>query len=199
MTSVANPVGEVAVLGQQRECFAALVAAGVSYWAAAERAGFSRDYGWDLMQEPAVRQRVIDLASQPAELTRAGIEVELFQLRNRAAAGDLTDADRADIELRLKLALARAKFRGWIVDKKQVAGASIEFGRLDDIQDAGQYLDVLDPGARAAIEARVKALSERSKERTQRARLELAVPPAGEPSAGSCVEVLDLVADAERP
>ncbi len=167
-TSVANPVGEVAVLGQQRECFAALVAGGVSYRVAAERVGFSRDYGWDLMQEPAVRQRVTDLVQQPAELTRAGIEVELIQLRNRAAGGDLTDPDRADIELRLKLLLTHAKLRGWIVEKKQVARASIDFGRLNVegmLADIGPLLDALEPGARREIETRVKALGERRRGR----------------------------------
>jgi len=42
-------------------------------------------------------------------------------LRNRTAVGGLNDADRADIELRLRLLLAHAKLRGWIVDKKQVS------------------------------------------------------------------------------
>jgi hypothetical protein len=185
MTSVANPVGEVAVLGQQRECFAALVAGGVSYRVAAERVGFSRDYGWDLMQEPAVRQRVTDLVQQPVELIRAGLEVELIQLRNRAAGGDLTDADRADIELRLKLLLAHAKLRGWIVEKKQVARASIDLGRLslEDLQShVGQFLDVLEPGARREIELRVKALGER------RSRLKRALGPAVEAPAENSME-----------
>ena len=41
-------------------------------------------------------------------------------LRNRAANEDL-DEGRANVELRLKLAMTHAKLRGWIVEKKQVS------------------------------------------------------------------------------
>jgi hypothetical protein len=108
-------------------------------------------------------------------LIRAGIEVEMIQLRNRAAAGDLTEADRADIELRLKLLLAHAKLRGWIVDRKQIARASIDLGRLgleNMHAEIGPFLDALEPGARREIELRVKALDER------RSRLKSALGPA---------------------
>ena len=106
------------------------------------------------------------------------------------AAGDLTDADRADIELRLKLLLAHAKLRGWIVDKKQVARASIDLGGLspEDIQaNLGQYLDALEPGARREIEARVKAQADRARRRAARAPRELA-PAVGLADEGSSAE-----------
>jgi hypothetical protein len=77
-------------------------------------------------------------------------------LRNRAANGDLTDADRADIELRLKLLLAHAKIRGWIVDKKQIAKATLHLGRVSRADMQAMLLDQLNqlaPGERARIEA----------------------------------------------
>jgi hypothetical protein len=76
--------------------------------------------------------------------------------RNRAANGDLTDADRADIELRLKLLLAHAKIRGWIVDKKQIAKATLHLGRVSRADLQAMLLDQLNqlaPGGRARIEA----------------------------------------------
>jgi hypothetical protein len=167
-TSVANPVGDVAVLGQRREGFAALVAAGVSYREAAERAGFSRDYGWDLMQQPAVRQRVNDLAEQPAEMIRAGIEVEIIELRNRAACGDLTDADREDIRLRLQLVLAHAKLRGMWIEKRASVSTNLNVA-LDDLSD---QLEALEPGARQEIRARIRAVEERRSRRQARRELE---------------------------
>jgi hypothetical protein len=177
-TSVANPVADGAILGQKREAFAALVAVGISYREAAQRAGFSRDYGWDLMQDRHVRQRVIDLAQQPAELIRAGIDAELVQLRNRAAGGDLTDADREDIKLRLTLALAHAKVRGLIIDKKQIARASMDFGKISpedlDARVAG-LLDDLDPNARRDSEARIKALDVRRAALSARRTVEVRV------------------------
>jgi hypothetical protein len=132
--------------------------------------------------------------------TRAGLEVELIQLRNRAAGGDLTDADRADIELRLKLLLAHAKLRGWIVDRKQIASASTDLGRFspEDMQaNLEQYVDAMEPGARREIETRLRALAERAK-RTPRVPRELA-PPADEASGeGSSAQVLNLVPGAEH-
>ena len=60
VTSVGNPVEGKVILTEQREAFAALVACGISYRRAAKRIGLQEDYGWDIMQEPAVRDRVIN-------------------------------------------------------------------------------------------------------------------------------------------
>ena len=109
----------------RHEQFAFLVASGLSYREAARRAGYNPDNSWRLMQSRAIRERVEELVSEPEERIRAGIELEMVMLRNRAADGDLTDADRSDIELRLKLLLAHAKLRGWIVEKKQVSRANV--------------------------------------------------------------------------
>ena len=55
-----------------------------------------------------------------------------------------------NVELRLRLLMAHARYRGWIVDKKQIARASIHLGEADPEEmraHVGQYLDALAPGA----------------------------------------------------
>jgi hypothetical protein len=49
------------------------------------------------MQTPAIRERVEEPVREPDERVKAGIGLELVMLRNRAAVGNLNDADRADI------------------------------------------------------------------------------------------------------
>jgi hypothetical protein len=102
------------------------------------------------MQMPAVRARVEELVNAPEERIRAGIDAEFLMLRNRAADADLNAEDRASVALRLKLLLAHARYRGWIVEKKQVARASIDLGKAD-AEDYRAYLaqcvDSLEPGS----------------------------------------------------
>jgi hypothetical protein len=141
---------DLAVVAQlQHEQFAVLVASGLSYREAARRAGYNPDNSWRLRQTPAIRERVEELVREPDARVKAGIELELVMLRNRVADGDLTDADRADIELRLKLLLAHAKLRGWIVDKKQVAklSASVRLDRAELAAALEADLERLAPGA----------------------------------------------------
>ena len=141
---------DLAVVAHFRhEQFAVLVASGLSYREAARRAGYNPDNSWRLMQTPAVRERVEELVREPDERVKAGIELELVMLRNRAAVGDLSDADRADIELRLKLLLAHAKLRGWIVDKKQVSKLSVglRVNRAELETAVAADLERLAPGA----------------------------------------------------
>jgi hypothetical protein len=149
---------DLAVVVQSRhEQFAVLVASGLSYREAARRAGYNPDNSWRLMRTQAIQDRVAELVREPEERVRAGIELELVMLRNRAANGDLTDADRADIELRLKLLLAHAKIRGWIVNKREVKKASLSlFGKLSRAEMHEMLLEQLSelsPGERARIEA----------------------------------------------
>lgn len=186
-TSVANPVGLESVLGATRESFAALVAAGVSYRAAATRVGLSADYGWDLMQHPGVRQRVIDLAAQPGERIRAGIEAELLILRNAAAAGELTADQRADIQLRFQLLIGHAKLRGWIVDRKQVqrTTTTVDISTEDMRIHLAEFLDSLDPGARRGIEERAKALEHK---RPARRRKVIDAPSGIDPTPAASVQ-----------
>jgi hypothetical protein len=153
-----------AVLSPDHELFAAEVASGRSYREAARRAGFHEDTGFKIMQIPAVRARVEELVNAPEERIRSGIDAEFLMLRNRAANEDLDVEGRANIELRLKLLMAHARYRGWIVEKKQIARASIDLGKAgaeDMMAHVGQYLDVLEPDARREIEARVARLKER--------------------------------------
>jgi hypothetical protein len=153
-----------AVLSPDHELFAAEVASGRSYREAARRAGFHEDNGFRLMQMPAVRSRVEEFVNAPEERIRAGIDAEFLMLRNRAASEDLDADGRANVELRLRLLMAHARYRGWIVDKKQIARASIDLGKAgaeDMMAHVGQYLDALEPGARQQIEARIVRLNER--------------------------------------
>lgn len=155
---------DLIVLEERRLAFAAFVAAGMPYGKAAEKAGFRADYGWDLMQEPAVKARVIEIASEPAERLRAGCEADLIMMRRRAAEGPLPADEIATMDLRLRLLMAQAKLRGWIVDKREVRSASIDLGKVSieglHEQVAGM-LDALEPGARAEITERVNKLRSR--------------------------------------
>ena len=116
------------------------------------------------MQVPAIRRRVEELIEQPVERVRAGLEGELLMLRHRAAESELTEEERANVELRLKLILAHAKLRGWIVDRRQVSKASIDVSKLlhraSGAADRAQLLEAfagmlnqLQPGARKRLEA----------------------------------------------
>jgi hypothetical protein len=84
-TSAANPGRSLPILPQDKEMFAALVASGVSYRNAAQRCGYSADYGWDLARSPIIRARIEELAEEPAGAVRRSIRAELRILRNRAA------------------------------------------------------------------------------------------------------------------
>ena len=77
---------------------------------------------------------------------------------------DNTEDERANVELRLKLILAHAKLRGWIVDRRQVSRSTLDLGKLleGDVRSAGraqlmelfeQHLNQLQPGARARLRA----------------------------------------------
>jgi hypothetical protein len=120
-------------------------------------------------------------SAKPAGRIRAGIDAEFLMLRNRAANEDLDVEGRANIELRLKLLMAHARYRGWIVEKKQIARASIELGKAgteDFTAQVAQYLDALEPGARKQIEARVNALAQR---RSARRQISAAIDVTAEP------------------
>jgi hypothetical protein len=114
-----------AVLPPQQELFAVYVASGLSYRESARRAGFHEDNGFRLTKIPAVRARIEELASEPVERIQAGIDAELLMLRNRASNEDLDAEGRANVELRLKLIMAHARYRGWIVEKKQINRANM--------------------------------------------------------------------------
>jgi hypothetical protein len=153
-----------AVLSPDHELFAAEVASGRSYREAARRAGFHEDNGFRLVQMPAIRVRVEELVNAPEERVRAGIDAEFLVLRNRAANEDLDTDGRANAELRLNLLVTHSRFRGWFVEKKQIARASIDLGKAgaeDMMAHVVQYLDALEPGARHVIEARIARLNER--------------------------------------
>jgi hypothetical protein len=56
------------------------------------------------------------------------------------------------------------KLDALIIEKKQIARASIDLGKAgaeDMMAHVGQYLDALEPGARHEIEARIARLNER--------------------------------------
>jgi hypothetical protein len=84
-------------------------------------------------------------------------------LRHRAAESDLGADERATVELRLKLILAHAKLRGWIVEKKQVQKATLDLGKLEGKAGAAgraqlmeafeRHLNALAPGARTRLRA----------------------------------------------
>jgi hypothetical protein len=155
-----------AVLPPDHELFAVHVSSGLSYRESARRAGFHEDTGFKIMQMPAVRARVEELVNAPEERIRSGIDAEFLMLRNRAANEDMDADGRANIELRLRLLMAHARYRGWIVEEKQIARASIDLGKTkaaDLIPHLGQYLDALEPGARQEIEARIVRMNERGR------------------------------------
>jgi hypothetical protein len=193
MASVAIPdrsemSQELAVLLPPRhELFAVQVASGLSYREAARRAGFHEDNGFRLMQMPSVRARVGELVSEPSERIRAGIEAEFLMLRNRVANEDLNAEGRANVELRLKLIMAHARYCGWIVERKQVAQTRVDLGRvsMEDLDARiARDLDVLEPGLRADIERQVAELHELHAKRSRVSARRLITPSApGTPGA----------------
>ena len=156
-----EPYREIAVvLPPEHEMFAVHVASGRSYRESARLAGFHEDNGFRLMQMPAVRDRVEELVNQPQERIRAGIDAEFLMLRNRAADQDLDAEMRANIELRLKLVMGHARYLGLIVEKKQVAHATLNLGNVSRAAiraEAGRMLDELEPGARAELQRMIGA------------------------------------------
>jgi hypothetical protein len=143
-----------AVLPPEQELFAVYVASGLSYREAAREAGFHEDNGFRLTKIPSVRARISELIAEPAERVRAGIDAEFLILRNRAANEDLDAEGRANVELRLKLVMAHARYRGWIVSKTHVAqvSASLRVNRAELDAAIAQDLELLDPSARKQLE-----------------------------------------------
>jgi hypothetical protein len=143
------------ILSPQHELFAVCVASGLSYRESTRRAVFHEDNGFRLTRVPAVRARKEELASEPAERIRAGIDAELLMLRNRASNEDLDAEGRANVELRLKLVIAHARYRGWLVDRKHVSQVSARVSVPRGDLEAAIRADVerLVPGA-IKLEAR---------------------------------------------
>src|SRR5215472_1977504 len=100
-----------AIMPPQHELFAVYVSSGLSYRVAARSAGFHEDDGFRLMQIPSVRARVEELVHAPEERIRAGIDAEFLMLRNRATNEELNADSRANVELRMKLLMAHARYR----------------------------------------------------------------------------------------
>jgi hypothetical protein len=144
----------VDAMPENRELFAVGIANGLSYRKAAVRAGFHEDYGFDLMQFSDVKAKIAQLINEPSDRIKVGIRLEMQLLRNRASADDLTEDDRKNIELRLKLLMAHARMEGMIIEKRQVATATLDLGKLDAAavrSHLGDMLQQLDPGAREEI------------------------------------------------
>ena len=76
-------------------------------------------------------------------------------LRNRAANEDLDAEGRANVELRLKLVMAHARYRGWLVDRKQVSQVTARVAVARGDLEAAIRTDVerLAPGALRHIDA----------------------------------------------
>ena len=91
---------------------------------------------------------------------RTGFDAELLMLRNRAANEDLDAEGRANINLRLKLVMSHARPRRLIVDKKQVARATVTLNQVDRRAlraEIERLIDELEPGARAEVERPIDA------------------------------------------
>lgn len=165
-TVIPSEVRPVDILSEQEESFAALVAAGFGYRAAALKAGWDKDYGWDKAQVPRIKARIAGLVLDPVERVRAGIDADLLMMRRRAAAGDMDAEERANMELRLKLLMSHAKLRGWIVDRKQIDKRSVDLslvGSAELQEHLSGVLDTLEPGARREIDQRLAIVKKRRK------------------------------------
>jgi hypothetical protein len=76
-------------------------------------------------------------------------------LRNRAANEDLDAEGRANVELRLKLIVAHARYRGWLVDRKQVSQVTARVNVARGDLEAAIRADIerLAPGSLKRIES----------------------------------------------
>lgn len=137
-------------LSPEHELFAASVASGLSYRKAAKLAGFHVDNGFRLMQMPEVRARVQELVEAPDEQIRARVNAEFMILLNRVSSAE---GKAYDPDLHMRVLLGLAKYKGWIVERKQVAkvSASVRLKR-DDLDAIQADLERLAPGAAGALE-----------------------------------------------
>jgi hypothetical protein len=136
------------VLTTEQELFASEVAGGRSYREAAATAGFNPDYGFQMMKMPRIRARVQELLAEPDERIRARVNAEFILLLNRVSS-----AEPYDPEVHLKVLLALAKYKGWVIDKKQISklGLNMKVSRADLDAVISEGLGALAPGEQARI------------------------------------------------
>ena len=95
---------------------------------------------------------------------------------------ELDEQGRANVELRLKLLMAHAKFGGWIVEKKQSTRATLDVSKLlkgsggatdraQLIESFSAMLNQLQPGARRRLEAIAAAKAEPEESSPQNAKI----------------------------
>ena len=168
------------ILTADEELFCVMVAGGVSQADAAVKAGYSRDYGWDLCQRPEIRDRIAQLASETPDDARRSVRAGLRILRARAAAFGTDPEVCAEIDCRLRVLEVQAKVEGMIVARKQIAKLSASLRLNRDELDAALQADLerLAPGAAGKLARLGRAPSQSDIERI--AAGEDPIPDGGE-------------------
>jgi len=160
-----------AILGPKHERFAVFVASGMSYRASAELAGFCRDYGYDLMQIPKVKERVESLiaakAAEPDSVaSRPWLEAQMTQVIVDAMYGIpaeagpdgklLAPATPKDRQLARLAIMDLCRIKGYIIERKQVDSRRLDLGKVSHAELSAMLdaqLGELAPGERAKIKA----------------------------------------------
>jgi len=152
-----------AFLPHQHELFAVQVASGLSYRESAKRAGFHPDSGWKIIKLPHVRARVDHLleASKNDQVglsiiaSRSWIESQIVMVVKAMEAGGTSKDQRAEAIIRLAALRQLSQLKGLIIERKQVATATLDLGKLprpELMKQIDGYLDQVSPGVRAEIE-----------------------------------------------
>ena len=151
-------VTDASLLTPAHALFAALVAGGETYSKAAESSGFARDTGRALARQPAIQLRIQELQAEP---TKAQITAMYWRnvIRTEAAVEDDPlqggEAWRANMALHMTALDKLARFKGWLVERKQVSQVTARVNVARGDLEAAIRADVerLAPGALRRIES----------------------------------------------
>jgi hypothetical protein len=164
-----------AILGQKHERFAVYVASGMSYRESAELAGFCRDYGYDLMQIPKVRDRVESLirakSAEPESVaSKPCLEAQTVQIIHDAMHGIPAEIDSdgrviepatpRDRHLARLAIQDLARLKGYIVERKQVDSRKIDLGKVSQ-SEMNELLEQTLAALSPAERSRIKELTSR--------------------------------------
>jgi hypothetical protein len=126
----------------------------MSYRASAKAAGFSENHGFRITQMPAVRARIAELGKEELR-DRAWFDAQWTRLANRVNESDLDEEERANVTLRMNVLVNHARYKGYIIERRQVATAKVDFSRVSGDkaeQVFAEYLQRLAPGMRKKLE-----------------------------------------------
>ena len=151
------PIDDLNALTPAHGAFAEFVASGMSYQQAAENAGFAKPSGSRLAKYPSIRKRIERAIADPDRaMLAAGYTLAMIQTREVVGNEEPgTEAWRANMALHLTALDKLARFKGWLVERKQVSQVTARVNVARGDLEAAIRADVerLAPGALRRIES----------------------------------------------